>query len=64
MWEEETIEGPSYRLKNDVIIELKETEYEGQDWLYLAQCRVYYHALMDTEMSLQAAQKAVIFLTN
>ena len=40
MWEEETIEGPSYRLKNYVIMDLKEIEYEGQDWLYLAQCRV------------------------
>ena len=37
MWEEETIEGPSYRLKNYVIMDLKETEYNGgADYIWLS----------------------------
>jgi hypothetical protein len=41
-----------HRLKNNIKIDFKETEYENVDWIQLAQERVQWQALVNMVMNL------------
>jgi hypothetical protein len=46
-----TLGRPRRRYKNNIIMNLGETEWEGVDWICLAQDRDQWRAVVDTEMS-------------
>jgi len=46
-----TLGRPRRRYKNNIIMNLRETEWEGVDWICLAQDRDQWRAVVDTEMS-------------
>jgi hypothetical protein len=45
-------------------MDLREVEWEGVDWIHLAQDRNKWQALVNTVMNLHASQKVGSFLTS
>jgi hypothetical protein len=54
---------PKHRRKN-ITIYLRETEWEGVDWINLAQDRNQWQALVDTVINFWVPQKTRNFLTS
>jgi hypothetical protein len=52
------------RWKDNIKIDVMETELEGVDWIHLAQDRDQWQALMNTVMNLRVLQMAGNFLNS
>jgi hypothetical protein len=54
---------PRRKGENNIRIYLRKLEWEGVDWIYLAQDRDQWCALVDTVMKIRVPQKVGNFLT-
>jgi hypothetical protein len=55
---------PRHRWVDNIKIDLREIEWEGRDWIDLAQERGQRRALLNMVMNLRAAQNADKFLSS
>jgi hypothetical protein len=53
-----------FEYEGNIKIDLKETGYDGLDWIHLAQDRFQWRALVNTVMNLGVPYKAGNFLTS
>jgi hypothetical protein len=51
--EKRLLETPRHRCKDDIKVDLKETGWEGVDWIHLALDRDKWLAVLNTAMSVQ-----------
>jgi hypothetical protein len=55
---------PSRRWENNIRMDFREIDWEGVDWMYLAQDRDQWRAVANTIMKLRVPKKAEIFLNS
>jgi len=55
---------PKRRWENNIRTDLRETGWEGVDWIHLAQDRDQWRVVVNTVMNLRIPEKARNFLTS
>jgi len=58
-----TLGRPRHRWEDNIRLDLRETGWEGMDWINLAQDRDHWQAVLNTVMKLQVSQETGSFLT-